>query len=233
MHGFYASRAPANVTGVTIDHALLQIGWFARQAPALQARLAEAGRIVNLQRGQWVYSQGDAGTGLCAVLGGALRLEVALGPERDVLIGLAQAPTILGQTRRRGGGPRIVTVRANAPSRVMMIADDALEAVARDQPDVWRAVNELVHAQLEETTRLAAWLLVTGPAARVAMRLLQLAGDHARVAVNQSDLAEMCGLSRKTVNGHLAAFAAAGMVARGYRAIMVADRAALERVARG
>jgi CRP-like cAMP-binding protein len=137
---------------------------------------------------------------------------------------------VLGQTRRRGGGPRIVTMRANMPSRVLTIADAALEAVAADEPGLWRAVNELVHAQLEETTRLAARLLVQGPAARIAARLLQFSQDD-RVTVSQSDLAEMTGLSRKSVNGHLAAFARAGTIARGYRAITIVDRGALEDVA--
>lgn len=209
--------------------ALGRIGWFGRQEAGLQRLLADAGRVTTLGRGQWVYSQGDARTGLCAVLVGALRLEVALGPERDVLIGLAQAPTILGQTRRRGGGPRIVTVRANGPARVLMIADDALEAVARVAPDMWRAVNELVYAQLDETTRLAAQLLVSSPAARVAMRLLQFA-DGDTVAVNQADLAEMTGLSRKTVNGHLALIERTGAIARGYRTITIVDRTLLDRI---
>lgn len=163
---------------------------------------------------------------------GALRLEVALGPDRDVLIGLAAAPTILGQTRRSGGGPRILTVRANTPARVLMIADDALDRVAADQPILWRAVNELVYAQLEQATRLAAQLLVQSPGGRVAMRLLQFA-DGSKVSVSQADLAEMTGLSRKTINGHLAALEQEGVIVRGYRAIVLRDRAALERIAQG
>lgn len=206
--------------------------WFARQPAALQRMLVAGGRAVDLQRGQWVYSQGDAGTGLCAVLDGALRMEVALDAERDVMIGLASAPTILGQARRSGGGPRIITVRANTPARVLMIADDALDRAAATDAGVWRAINELVYAQLEQATRLAAYLLVQTAEGRVALRLLQFA-DGDSVPVSQSDLAEMTGLSRKTVNGHLAALERKGVIARGYRAITVVDHAALERVARG
>ncbi|OWK29624.1 cAMP receptor protein [Sphingomonas mucosissima] len=188
--------------------------------------------MVTLRRGQWVYSQGDEGTGLCAVIEGALRLEVALGTERDVLIGLAPAPAILGQARRVGGGPRILTVRANTASRVLMIPDDALDRAAAHEPAVWRAINELVYAQLEQMTRLAAHLLIQTPRGRVAMRLLQFAeGDGA--PVSQADLAEMTGLSRKTVNAHLAALEQTGVITRGYRAITLVDRAALERIARG
>nr|WP_265334278.1 Crp/Fnr family transcriptional regulator [Sphingomonas sp. IC-11] len=186
--------------------------------------------MVTLRRGQWVYSQGDEGTGLCAVIEGAVRLEVALGAERDVLIGLAPAPAILGQTRRSGGGPRLLTVRANTASRVLMITDDALDRAAARDPGLWRAINELVYAQLEQMTRLAAHLLIQTPGGRVAMRLLQFAEGH-DVPVSQADLAEMTGLSRKTVNGHLAALERRGVIARGYRAITLLDRQALERIA--
>lgn len=206
--------------------------WFARQPAALQRMLVAGGRTVDLQRGQWVYSQGDEGTGLLAVLDGALRMEVALDAERDVMIGLASAPTILGRTRRSGGGPRIITVRANTPARVLMIADDALDRAAATDASLWRAINELVYAQLEQATRLAAYLLVQTAEGRVALRLLQFA-DGDGVPVSQSDLAEMTGLSRKTVNGQLAALERKGVIARGYRAITVVDHAALERIARG
>ena len=118
------------------------------------------------------------------------------------------------------------------PSRVLMITDAGLDAAAREEPDLWRRVNELVYRQLEQMTRLAAHLLVQTPAGRVALRLLQFAEDD-RLAINQSDLAETTGLSRKTVNAHLAAFERMGAIERGYRLIRLRDRAALEAIVRG
>lgn len=230
----YAAAIWIIVTIVTIDACLAILrgnGWFARLAPSLQERLVAAGRATELARGQWVYGQGDERTGLCAILEGALRIEVALDADRDVLIGMAAAPVVFGQSRRRGGGPRIVTLRAGVPSRVLMIPDEALERVADAEPGVWRAVNELVYAQLEESTRLAARLLDQRPEARIAMRLLQ--SPDPQLAIAQADLAEMTGLSRKTVNAHLAAFQHAGWITRGYRTITIADRASLERLVRG
>jgi biotin operon repressor len=45
--------------------------------------------------------------------------------------------------------------------------------------------------------------------------------------VTQSQLAELTGLSRKTVNAHLRALEDEGILARDYRAIVVKDRARL------
>jgi CRP-like cAMP-binding protein len=206
--------------------------WFARRTPALQERLCAEGQVIRLAPGQWVYSEGDPDTGLCAVLEGALRLEVAVDAERDVLIGLAQPVSILGQSRRRGGGPRIVTTRAQGPATILAISDAALDRIAAAHPDVWKDVSELVYEQLDAIVHLAAQLLVLKPRARVAARLLQLGGEG-QVQARQTDLAEMCGITRKAVNDHLAALEQAGLIERAYGAVRLLSPAALGQIARG
>jgi CRP-like cAMP-binding protein len=217
---------------VTFDLcALLQRNrWFARRSPDLQDRLCAAGQVVRLAPGQWVHSEGDPETGLYAVLEGALRLEVAVDADRDVLIGLAQPVTILGQSRRRGGGPRIVTTRAQGPTTILAVSDAALDRIAGAHPDVWKDVSELVYEQLDAVVHLAAQLLMLRPRARVVARLLQLAVDG-QVQARQSDLAEMCGMTRKAMNGHLAALEADGFLQRGYGAVRLLSAAGLTRIA--
>ena len=192
--------------------------WFARRTPALQERLCAEGQVIRLAPGQW--------------LEGALRLEVAVDADRDVLIGLAQPVSILGQSRRRGGGPRIVTTRAQGPATILAISDAALDRIATAHPDVWKDVSELVYEQLDAIVHLAAQLLVLKPRARVAARLLQL-NVEGRVLARQSDLAEMCGITRKAVNDHLAALEADGLIARTYGAVRLLSPAGLGKIARG
>jgi CRP-like cAMP-binding protein len=206
--------------------------WFERRSPALQQRLCAEGAIVRLAPGQWVYSEGDPDTGLYAVLDGALRLEVAVDADRDVLIGLAQPVSILGQSRRRGGGPRIVTTRAQSPTTIFSVSDTALDRIAATHPDIWKDVSELVYEQLDAIVHLTAQLLVLRPRARVAARLLQLAVDG-HVQARQSDLAEMCGMTRKAVNDHLAALEADGLIQRGYGAVTLLSAAGMTGIARG
>lgn len=205
--------------------------WFARQSARVRAAIVANGRVVRLARGQWVYGEGDADTGICALLDGALRLEVSIGPDRDVLLGQVGPGTVLGQTRGHGGGPRIITVRAARPSMVLLLSDRALERIAATEPTIWRAVSELVYDQLDFSVRLAAHLLAKGPAERIAARLLLIAGEGEAATVSQVDLAEMCGVTRKTANGHLADFEAAGLIERGYARIVLCDRAGLRAIA--
>lgn len=212
-----------------VDAILFVLGrnrWFGGLPDRLQRRIVGAGTVVTLEPGQWVHSQGDPEAGLEAVIEGALRLEVALDADRDVLIGFARRGSIIGQTRRAGGGPRILTTRANYAARVLVIGEPALERIAADEPDLWRAVSGLVYEQLTTVTRIAAQTLALPPRQRVAARIGQLA-ENGRLRIRQEDLAEMTGLSRKSVNGHLAALEAAGLIRRRYAEIAIENQTAL------
>jgi CRP-like cAMP-binding protein len=205
-------------------------GWFSARPTSVQEALIVAGRVVALAPGQWVYSQGDPDTGLCAVLEGTLRLEVAISEDRDVLIGLARPPMIIGQSARRGGGPRLLTVRASGAAKVLLISDAALERVAAGEPSFWRDLNELLYSELEAVLRLSALLLAQPPRARLAWQLVQLATGDA-VAATQADLAELTGVTRKAVNAHLAAFERAGLISRGYAYICLLAPEQLRQIA--
>ncbi|WEK43805.1 MAG: Crp/Fnr family transcriptional regulator [Candidatus Sphingomonas colombiensis] len=214
-----------------VEALALRAIWFAHLPAPLRAALLRAGRVVRLAPGQWVYGEGDEETGLVLVLDGALRIEASLGAERDVLVNLAPAGSAFGQSRRGGGGPRIATARAAARATiVLLIADSALERVAADQPALWRAVSELVYGQLDAMVHLAAQLIGLNPRGRIAARLLALGGGGV-AAVSQADLAEMCGLSRKVTNMHLAALEHGGAITRGYGRIVIVAPAILRRLA--
>ncbi len=203
--------------------------WFAHLPAPLQAALVRDGRVVRLGTGQWVYGEGDEETGIVLVLEGALRIEASIGEDRDVLVNLAPAGTAFGQSRRRGGGPRIVTARATARAMVLLVADSALERIAADHPALWRAVSELVYGQLDAVVRLAAQMIGLGPRARIAARLLALGGTG-ELLVSQNDLAEMCGVSRKIANVHLAALERIDAIRRGYGRIVIINAELLREV---
>ncbi|WP_062768619.1 Crp/Fnr family transcriptional regulator [Sphingopyxis terrae] len=214
---------------MTIAEQLRQCRWFGRCDPAVQQAIAADGRLVTLARGQWVYGEGDMATGIVIVLDGMLRLEAAAG-EKTVLVGIARAGDAFGQSRQMGGGPRIVTAIASRPSRVLTISDTMLDRIGHRLPALWKATSELVYGQLDASVHGLAQMLSLRPRGRIAARLLTFARD-ADVPLSQSDLAELCGLSRKVVSAHLAALEQAGAIRRGYRTIHLRDMAQLSRLA--
>ncbi len=201
--------------------------WFGALDPRLADALVAAGRTARVAEGQWIYSEGDEETGLCLVLSGSLRMEASAGPDRDVLLGLAGPGQVVGQSRRFGGGRRIITLRAQRDAAVLLVPDALLPGIAATVPGAWAGIISLLYGQLDAAVHNAALNLRLTPRQRVAVRLAQLADDSGLVAATQADLAEMCGLSRKSASGHILALARLGWIAPQYRAIEVKDAVAL------
>lgn len=215
---------------------LAQAGWLAGQTPALTEALLAQGRLVRLGAGQWAQAEGDEETGLLVVVEGAVQLYCQAPGDREVLVGHVEAGAALGQTMRFGGGPRIVTAISVAPSLLLLVADSALERIGHGQPDIWRAVASLVYAQLRLTVRAGAETVSLPPRQRLASRLRLLTRATERqgpvvLHLSQQALAELIGVTRKTVNICLAEFVRQGLVELGYGRITVTDPRGLDRVA--
>jgi len=202
--------------------------WFARQSPGLRAALLARARVARVDAGQWIYGTGDALNGLYGVLEGTVQMLLTPPDGETRLLDVVQAGQFFGQPARFGGGPRLVTAIAGAPSRLLHVPDQALADIARDEPEIWRNFAALLYGQLAGALQLAGVLIHLPPRRRVAARLAMLALATDRVAVTQSQLAEMIGLSRKTVNGHLRALARSGAITLEYGHIAVHDRRRLE-----
>ncbi|MBT9473279.1 MAG: Crp/Fnr family transcriptional regulator [Pseudomonadota bacterium] len=210
----------------------------ARWLGAYPAGLAEAlvaeGALAHLGAGQWAQAEGDEETGLMVVIEGAVDLFCQAPGDREVRISHAGAGAALGQAMRFGGGPRLVTAVCAEPSLLLRVSDAGLERIARLRPDIWRAVATLVYFQLRNALQMAAEVAALPPRQRLASRLLMLArGREPPTALNisQQGLAEMIGLTRKTVNGHLARLQREGAVRLDYGRIWLEDFRRLQAIA--
>lgn len=212
---------------MTLMAALQRGRWFVGLDPTLAEALVAAGRVRALDEGQWIYSEGDEEPGLCLVVDGVLRLEASAGRDRGVLIALVGRGQAIGQSRRFGGGRRIVTARAQRASHVLVVPDMALPRIADRAPGAWAAVIALLYDQLDAAVHAAALNLCLTPRQRIAARLAQLADNEGVVAATQADVAEMCGLSRKSASGHILALAEREWVVPLYRSVLVTNLPAL------
>ena len=218
------------MTSLSLDR-LAAIPWFARQPQGQREALLQGGRLTHRATGEWMHGEGDEETGVLAVVEGALKVYGQAPGGREALIGLLPAGTVIGQSAAFGGGPRIVTAITAAPSVVFTLSDSALRRVAAQHPGLWEALSALVYGQLRANTQAVAELIALKPRERLISRLVQLGGLWGgEIAISQSDLAEMIGVTRKAVNGWLGELEAAGLVRRGYGVVAVLDAARLERM---
>ena len=214
-----------------------RVAWLQDQAPELVEPLLAHGLLVRLGPGQWAQAEGDDDTGLLVVIEGAVHILCQAPGDREVMVGFGGPGAALGQTMRFGGGPRLATVLCAEPSLLLKVSDSALGRIAADHPQIWRVVAALVFLQLRGALMMAAESVALPPRQRLASRLLLLmrtfdpTGASTTLRLAQQLLAEMVGLTRKTVNGYLADFQKRGLVRLGYGEIELLDPAGLRRIA--
>ncbi|MDB5430584.1 MAG: Crp/Fnr family transcriptional regulator [Caulobacter sp.] len=213
---------------------LSQSGWLKDHGADLTEPLLTHGRLLRLQHGQWAQAEGDDQTGLLVVIAGEVQMFCKAPGDREVLMGHGGAGLAIGQTLRFGGGPRLVTVISLGETLVLQVTDRALTRIAAEAPQIWQAVAALLYLQLRGLVQLVAETIALPPRQRLAARLDLLsagARDRSLLRLSQQALAEMLGLTRKTVNAYLAEFERDGLIRRGYGEITLLDRRRLRAVA--
>jgi CRP/FNR family transcriptional regulator, cyclic AMP receptor protein len=214
---------------------LRQAAWLRGYAPELAEQLLAEGRLVHRAIGEWAQAEGDDRGGLFVVVTGLLHSYFAADAEREVMIGLVGPGAMLGHATRFSGGPRLVTAVCVQPTLLLELSEAALDRVAEQRPELWRALADFAYANLRSILRMAADLISLAPRQRLAARLLAAAEAQGstEICLSQELLGEMTGLTRKTVNHHLGVLEREGLVETGYGRISLRDIAALGRVAQG
>jgi CRP/FNR family transcriptional regulator, cyclic AMP receptor protein len=210
--------------------------WLRGEPPALAEALVVRGRLLHLKAGEWAQTEGDEHRGLVVVVQGVVHVSCQAAGNRNVLIGHCEAGAVLGHATRYSGGPRLVTAVCAEPSVLLAISERALEEVACEWPTLWRALALSAYSYTRRTVRALAELISLPPRQRLASRLLLMAAATAGAApavvrLSQQEIAEMIGVTRKTVNGHLGAFERAQLIKASYNRIILKDVEGLRRIA--
>jgi len=217
---------------------LRQSEWLKHYPVELAEGLVAEGRLVRLNVGEWAQAEGDDRSGLFIVIDGLLHSYCAAPGDREVMIGFAQTGSVLGHATRFSGGPRLVTAICVEPSVLLEVSESALERVANQSPEIWRAIAGSTYGHVRNALRMAAEVISLRPRERIAARLLAITGDGRldqtpTLKISQELLGEMMGLTRKTVNFHLSAFERDGLIELGYGQIVLRDVAGLQAIANG
>lgn len=210
--------------------------WLRGEPTALVEDLMMHGRLLHLNSGEWAQTEGDEHRGLVVVMSGVVHVSCQAAGNRNVLIGHCEAGAVLGHATRFSGGPRLVTAVCAEPSVLLAVSERGLEDVALRWPTLWRALALSAYSYTRRTVRALAELIALPPRQRLASRLLIMgvpAVEHgpAVVRLSQQAIGEMIGVTRKTVNGHLAAFERAQLIKASYNRIVLRDLDGLRRIA--
>ena len=213
--------------------ALTGVDMFAGLEPEVRQRVVGAAVPRNYRKGQLLFVEGDPGESLIVLRRGAVAVfRTAPTGERAVL-NVVRPPDVLGELSLLDGGTRSTSAEAIEDTTALLLSRatflDLVHANPRILDAVLRALGSLIR-RLTEQNADHVFLDLPG---RVAKTLVRLAGESqapmVTIELNQSQLAEMAGGSRQSVNQAIGSFANRGWLRTEGRRIVVTDLAALRR----
>jgi CRP/FNR family transcriptional regulator, cyclic AMP receptor protein len=191
-----------------VHEALRAATVFADTSPAMVSQLGEQCRLRGYGRGDYVFREGDIGDSLFIVVEGQVKLQVSSQDGDIAVITTATAPDCFGELAFLDGGPRSTSARALTDLMLVEIPRPSLLALVREEPKVLDTLLHILGGRLRRLTEQIADATFLDVGGRLAKLLLTLANAQsgaptaasADLALTQTDLANMVGGTRQTVN---------------------------------
>lgn len=184
--------------------------------------------------GELVFSQGDPGDALYAVVSGRIRISAGTPEGKEIFLNIMEAGDTFGEIALLDGGARSATATAIAPSELVSVRREPLFALLEREPRLAIELLRLCGERLRWTSGLVEDAVLLDAPARLAKRLLLLAelhgektADGRRIRISQEELASFLGITRQAVNQQLQEWKASGGVALGRGWVTVCDEQAL------
>jgi CRP-like cAMP-binding protein len=207
-------------------------GWLSRRPATFREEVVRRSRLRTFSPGESLYNAGDPPMGMIGVVAGQMRLQL---PPAETIGSVAAIGQWVGDATAFMREPRWVSITAGSSLHVLHLPQAEFEAMIETAENCRHFAINTAEA-LAEAVTVVGNLIQPDSEIRVAQRLLTLMGvhgtdRHSGVAVAQSDLATMCGLSRQTLNKVLAGLVARGLITLSYRHIEVINPEALRSLA--
>ncbi len=212
---------------------------FRRLSPPALQRIAELAVQRGFRNGEIVFSQGDPGDALYAVVTGKIRISAGAADGREIFLNIMEPGDTFGEIALLDGGARTASATATAPSELVSIRRDHFLALLEREPPVALELLHLCGERLRWTSGMLEDAALLDAPARLAKRLLILGQLHGQqtatgvaLRISQEDLASFLGISRQVVNQHLQEWKDRRWVELGRGVITVRDEGAIWNAAR-
>jgi len=188
-------------------------------------------------RGEVVFHEGDPGESMHLLVKGrvAVRLTTVLGDR--ALLRIIDTGGWFGELSVISPDARSATIIALEPCETLVVTREKTQEIRHRIPEFDAMLVEALVGELRRLSNALLEAMYTPVDRRLARRLFELSGLYANgdasvsIPLTQDEIAQMVGTTRPTVNHHLRAFAAAGLVNIRRGAIDILDAVGLERLA--
>jgi CRP-like cAMP-binding protein len=226
--------------GLTVDHrqpmdgdALTGVGMFAGLEPDVRQRVLATAIPRSYRKGQILFVEHDPGESLIILRRGAIAIfSTSPSGERAVLT-VVRPPEVIGEVSLLDASTRSASAEAIEDCQALALPRAAFMDLVHSNPRILDAVMRSIGALIRRLTEQNSDHVFLDLPGRVAKTLVRLAGESQApmitIELNQSQLAEMAGGSRQSVNQAIGSFASRGWLRTEGRRIVVTDVGALRR----
>lgn len=201
--------------------------------PQMQA-VEKMTRMLEVKRGQRIYMRGDPSDQIFLLKVGVVRIST-LGPDQqETILALLYPGDVFGELAIVDESPRDHLATAHEDVVLCSLSRDLLLKMAQETPALGYQITKIMGLRLRRLHTRVEELLCKSAQARIAHTLLDLAADYGvpdskgvliPLRLNQTDLGNLVGLARETVNVVLQEFKQRGLVEADRRAIRINDPA--------
>ena len=210
---------------------------FSDLAPDAMDQLCRYAKLTSLKRGAVIFSKGDPGTSLYAVISGTVKISVSSPDGRNAILNLIGPGEVFGEVSVLDGKARTTDGTANTNCEIFVIDRRDFMPFVRSQPTLAMKFIELLCARLRWTSEQVEQVILQDLPGRLASALLGLTEknkpepESRTIAITQQEISEMVGMTRESINKQLRAWAARHWVRLEHGAIVVLDPSALRELA--
>ena len=227
-----AREAPGNKLAVLRKHPI-----FCDLDPEALDQLCRYAKHATLKRGAAIFSKGDPGNSLVAVIRGTVKISISSAEGRSAILNLIGPGEIFGEVALLDGLARTADATANTNCEIFVIDRREFLPFVRSQPALAMKFIELLCTRLRWTSGQLEQVILQNLPGRLASALIRLTEKHKlepagrTVAVTQQEISEMVGMTRESINKQLRAWAARNWVRLEHGAIVVLDAESLQQLA--
>lgn len=200
-------------------------------------QLGRYAKSATLKRGATIFSKGDPGNSLIAVVSGTVKISISSPDGRNAILNLIGPGEIFGEVAVLDGQARTADAIANSNCEIVVIDRREFLPFVKSQPALAMKFIELLCTRLRWTSGQVEEVILQDLPGRLASALLRLterrkaSQDSRTIAVTQQEISEMVGMSRESINKQLRAWASRNWVRLEHGAIVVLNAASLQEIA--
>ena len=226
-HGFSSSKL-----SVLRKHPI-----FADLEPEAFEQLCRYAKHSTLKRGTTLFSKGDPGHSLYAVISGTVKMSNSSPDGRNAILNIVGPGEIFGEIALLDGQDRSTDAIANSNCELFVIDRREFIPFVKAQPALAMKFIELLCERLRSTSDQVEQIILQNLPGRLASALLRLSEKHnsaaqdRTIAITQQEISEMVGMTRESINKQLRAWAGRDWVRLEHGAIVVLNAEMLRETA--